>query len=168
MDSSTILVKREGTTGIARIVGKGSFKIAPLLKDYAAQTPAYGIDRLVIDLQECPHVDSTFMGMLASIASDLKKRNCPAPRLINANPRNLELLTTLGLGHILEIDTASNACSPESFTPLQSAKEPSKTDVARTMLEAHEKLVELDPHNNGNFQDVISFLKNKLGPGTAE
>jgi anti-anti-sigma regulatory factor len=143
-------------------VGKGSFQNAGLLKAYAEQVVDLGVHIFTIDLQECPHMDSTFMGVLAGLARQQRERQSPAPRLAHVNERNVELLTTLGLDRILQLDPSPE--SPSSpFTPMPPAPPSEKDETARTMLEAHRHLVETNGENASKFQDVIQFLETKLG-----
>jgi anti-anti-sigma regulatory factor len=158
----TILVKQEGDEATARIIGKGSFKNAKLLKNYADQVRADGAKCIMLDLQECPHMDSTFMGVIAGIAVGQKRNGAPAPKIINANPRALELLNSLGLGQILDIDPEHKSVQSGTCTELALGDEADKGDVTKTMLEAHETLVNIDKSNAAKFQDVITFLKDKL------
>ena len=162
MSEFTILVKQEGDTAIARIIGKGSFKNAKLLKNYADQVRSDGAKHIVLDLQECLHMDSTFMGVIAGIAVGQKRNASPAPKIINANPRALELLNSLGLGQILDIDPERNAVQPNTYAELPANGDADKSEITKTMLEAHETLVNVDKSNAAKFQDVITFLKDKL------
>jgi anti-anti-sigma regulatory factor len=155
-------VKQEGETATARIIGRGSFKNARLLKNYADQVRADGAKNIVLDLHECLHMDSTFMGIIAGIAVGQKRAGTPAPQIINASPRALELLNSLGLGQILDIVTVSDAARPRTFTELPAAADHDKASLSQTMLEAHETLAGVDHANAAKFQDVITFLKNKL------
>ncbi len=53
----------------------------------------------VIDLQECPEIDSTFSGTIAGIALRLREvRSRNAVRLINVRERPRQFLSNLGLG----------------------------------------------------------------------
>ena len=159
----TILVKQEGDIATARIIGRGSFKNAKLLKNYAEQARKDGARQFVFDMRECLHMDSTFMGIIAGIAVAQKNAGAPVPRVINANPRALDLLNSLGLGQILDIDPANNPGQSVSFTELSANDgDENKAEVAQTMLEAHEILMNIDKANVSKFQDVITFLKNKV------
>ncbi|MDD5263102.1 MAG: STAS domain-containing protein [Methylacidiphilales bacterium] len=163
MDKSAILVKQDGALAIARIVGKGSFKNARFLKNYAETVSGAGTNQVILDLQECLHMDSTFMGVLAGIACEQKKLGHQRLKIIHANSRNMELLASLGLNRILEIDPIiNNEAADSSYTPLETNEEADKDEVARTMLDAHQKLIDTDKNNAAKFQDVITFLKNKL------
>ncbi|MDR2462425.1 MAG: STAS domain-containing protein [Verrucomicrobiales bacterium] len=161
MSNFTILVKQEGDVAFARIIGKGSFKHARLLKNYAEQARADGARRFILDLRECAHMDSTFMGVIAGVALAQRRAGAPLPRIVNSSPRALELLHSLGLGQLLDIDPSP--CQPISFSELEdTGGSENKAEVTQTMLEAHETLIHADHANAAKFQDVITFLKNKL------
>ncbi len=162
MDTSTILVSLANDHSTVRVIGKGSFKNASSLKQYTESVRESGCRELHIDMRECVHMDSTFMGVLAGIASRQKAANLPPPRISHLSPRNRELLETLGLDHILVLDP-DDAPATSGFSPLDTCAEPSKLDTARTMLEAHEHLIQAEPANAAKFQDVIQFLRDKLG-----
>ena len=55
-----------------RVSGRGSFQNSGPLKDFAKEMLARGYKSFVIDLGECPVMDSTFMGTLAGIALKLQ------------------------------------------------------------------------------------------------
>lgn len=164
MVSPTILVSQEGAQSVIKVVGKGSFHNASLVKSYAEKVSDLGVNTFTIDLQECPHMDSTFMGVLAGLARVQKQSGGSSPRLVNVNPRNAELLLTLGLDRILQLEV-SPAETPGDLEPLHHPVS-GKTEVAATMLEAHRNLIEANRENESKFQDVIKFLEDKLGRKT--
>ncbi|MDX6765520.1 MAG: STAS domain-containing protein [Candidatus Methylacidiphilales bacterium] len=166
MVAPTILVSQEGPVSMIKVVGMGSFQNASLVKSYAQTVADLGVNTFTIDLQECPHMDSTFMGVLAGLARIQKQTGGQLPRVVNVNPRNAELLATLGLDRILHLEPAP-APPTAPLSPLPAPGEPCKQDVATTMLEAHRNLIELNRDNASKFQDVITFLENKLGRKTS-
>jgi len=163
MEESTILVAHESETGFIRVLGKGSFKNAKLIKSFADSSRETGVNRFVIDLQQCKHMDSTFMGVLAGLASQQKKAELEAPKCVNLSPRNRELLETLGLDKIMNLATRSDESTDSDYESLETlAQEEDKKDSAKTMLEAHENLIDVDDRNVAKFQDVVKFLRHKL------
>lgn len=162
MDPSSILVAKLEDTAIVRVIGKGSFKNASALKQFAESIRNDGVSKIILDMKECVHMDSTFMGVLAGISSRQKSAGLPPPVLTHLKSRNRELLETLGLDRILTLEDTETSQSTQ-FNQIQPIDESSKQEVARTMLEAHEQLVEADSTNAAKFQDVILFLRDKLG-----
>lgn len=162
MAVSSILVAQEGSSSFIKVVGKGSYQNAGLVKTYAERVAHQGVASFVIDLQECPHMDSTFMGVLAGLARQQRERQAPLPRIVHLNPRTTELLTTLGLDRILDLEAPASPAQP-SLRPLRSDQPPGKTETAQTMLEAHRHLIDAHQDNAAKFQDVVQFLEAKLG-----
>lgn len=163
MDESSILVRKANDSGIIRVIGKGSFKNARHVKSFTSQATALGIHSFIFDLEQCSHMDSTFMGTLAGLAIELKKKSAPPPSIYNISPRNLELLQTLGLDRLLKINDQSTDLSTNSFHAINdNLKKADQDDISQNMLEAHEALIEANSENASKFEDVIHFLKNKL------
>jgi len=162
MSESTIAVARQANTAFIRVSGKGSFKNAKLLKSFSDTVREEGCDRFVVDLRNCKHMDSTFMGVLAGLAASQKKARLEAPKITNLSPRNRELLETLGLDNVL-ILTERDTENPDSdYQFLDQTSPEDKRDSAELMLEAHQKLIEADERNASKFQDVVKFLRHKL------
>lgn len=158
MDQPSIYVACQGDQATVKVVGKGTFQNAAQLKNFAEAAIQDGTQTFLIDLEECPHMDSTFMGVLAGLARKQKERAAPVPKILHLNPRTRELLTNLGLDRILNITSPATTPDP-GLQPLTETPPADKETTARTMLEAHRHLVAAHPDNAAKFQDVIKFLE---------
>jgi anti-sigma B factor antagonist len=148
---------------VVRIDGRASLQNSACLRDFISEMLARGKTRFVLDFQHCTSMDSTFLGVLAGAAIELRK-TAPGGSLVAARlaQRNLELLRNLGLHRLLTIDAGDFAMSFQKCdTPLQ-AKQCSEIENARMVLEAHENLVNADEANRSKFQDVLAFLRNRV------
>jgi anti-sigma B factor antagonist len=148
---------------VVRIEGRASFQNSAALHDFFAETRRQGRTRYVIDFQHCTSMDSTFLGVLAGAALQLRKANPPGKLVFaRVGERNLELIRNLGLHRLVTVDAGS---FPMAFgqapTPLPEA-ERTELESARMVLEAHENLVATDESNRGKFQDVLAFLRNRV------
>ena len=124
---------------------------------------AEGRRRFAFDFQGCASMDSTFLGVLAGAALELRKSS-PAGSLVlsRVGARNFELIRNLGLHRIVTVDPGDLAAGAlKCDTPLE-AKKCSEIEGARQVLEAHENLVAADEANREKFQDVLAFLRNRL------
>jgi anti-anti-sigma factor len=151
---------------VVRIEGRASFLNSASLRDFMAQMLKSGKTSYVIDFMRCTSMDSTFLGVLAGIALELRKRN-PRGSLVVARvgQRNLELIRNLGLHKLLTVDTSEGALKLESkSTPLAGGPR-GELENARLVLEAHENLVAADESNRAKFQDVLVFMKNRVEQG---
>ncbi|MCE9612330.1 MAG: STAS domain-containing protein [Chthoniobacter sp.] len=161
--NSSILVGTANRTVWVRVEGKGSFLNSTGLKEFSKEMMNRGYREFVVDLRNCPVMDSTFMGTLASVGLGLRGFGQGELRLINLNERNRDLLTNLGLDQLLTIvhENAPVPAEPAASEPLDAPRADKMTEK-QTMLEAHEACVEADGANAAKFKDVIDFLKQDL------
>ena len=150
---------------VVRIEGRASFQNSGCLRDFVGEMLTRGRTRFILDFQSCASMDSTFLGVLAGAAIELRK-STPMGSLVvaRAGPRNLELMRNLGLHRLLTIDTGEGVVTFQNCdTALQCTRQ-SEAESARLVLEAHENLVNADETNRTKFQDVLAFLRNRVGP----
>ncbi|OIR13482.1 STAS domain protein [mine drainage metagenome] len=164
----TYLVDAYADPVLIRIDGRASFQNSTSLRDFISEMIRQGKRRLVIDFQQCTSMDSTFLGVLAGAALELRKQQ-PAGSLVLArlSPRNLELVRNLGLHRLLTIDAgeAPLNLSSASATPLAKSPEMTEIEHARLVLEAHENLITANEGNQSKFQDVLTFLRSRIQQG---
>ena len=167
--SDRLVVAIQGDTAYVHVMGRGSFKISTGLKQFGIAALGDGCREIVIDMAECTGMDSTFMGVLAGFASRLKQKEGGQIYVVNLASRTRNLLATLGLDQAVQ--ASMEGSTPPQFQQILSAgfgkqeiagDDESRQSAARTMLEAHESLVSLDPENIPKFKDVISFLREDL------
>jgi anti-sigma B factor antagonist len=149
---------------VVRIEGRASFLNSGGLKDFFAEMIRQGKRRFVVDFKQCASMDSTFLGVLAGAAIELR-RQIPAGSLTLARvgERNLELIRNLGLHRLATVDAGSHSQEPTGSVQVLTQQARGEIENARLVLEAHENLIATDPDNAAKFQDVLSFLRNQLG-----
>lgn len=149
---------------VVRVEGRACFTGSASLQDFFHQMMEQGKTRFVMDLQHCTSMDSTFLGVLAGEALELRRRE-PAGSLVlcRVGPRNLELVRNLGLHRLLTVDAgASPPAVGQPAAPLANGRAHGELEAAHLVLEAHENLIAADPANRGKFQDVLAFLRHRL------
>ena len=125
----------------------------------------------VVDLDECPAMDSTFMGTLAGLACRLLERKGKLS-VVGLSERNRDSLVDLGLDSILDLEE-ENGQSPwrnhlESIRGRLKAwgGGPKNVAAAEEVLEAHRKLCEIDERNVSKFEAVLEVLEKETGDAT--
>jgi anti-sigma B factor antagonist len=152
---------------VIRIEGRASFLNSACLRDFVNQMLKSGKTRYVIDFLRCTSMDSTFLGVLAGFALELRK-STPKGSLVltRMGQRNLELIRNLGLHKLLTIDSSEGGGAAAAACDTALAPGPrGELENARLVLEAHENLVSADESNRGKFQDVLVFMKNRVEQG---
>lgn len=163
-ESSAFLVDAYSDPAIVKIRGRVSFVNSGPLRDFFTQVIKTDKCRFIIDFAECTSMDSTFLGILAGAALELRK--CAPPGslvLCRLGARNLELVRNLGLHRIMTVDAGDRELEfDKKATALQTPSGKAELENAKLVLEAHENLIEADERNRNKFQDVVSFLKNQV------
>jgi anti-sigma B factor antagonist len=155
-----------------RIIGRANFTSSVDFKSLIDDLRQKGCTCFVLDLSECVLMDSTFLGVLAGLGLKLSGANAEPQRrgveLFNPNPRITELLETLGVLDLFKT-TQGTFTPPAAAESVEHASaEPSKDEVTRTCLEAHETLMALSPANAARFKDVAQFLAEGVKKAKAE
>lgn len=162
----TFLVDATSDPVAVRIEGRASFQNSACLNDFFTELIGQGKRRFVMDFLNCTSMDSTFLGVLAGVALQLRKLQ-PAGSLVlcRVGPRNLELVRNLGLHRLLTVDAETTDVNLNTNAALACTPDKSELESARLVLSAHENLVAADEANRAKFQDVLSFLKNRVSQG---
>jgi len=165
VETSKILVARSANLGFVKVVGRGSFQNSGCLKTFYLQLLKDNVDKFVVDLDQCTYLDSTFLGILLGLGLKLKAAGNGLLHILNASPRNVELLKNLGLDRLISIDAKRIDLNGVADQKLEALECPTQTkaEAGPTILEAHEALMEFDPRNVPKFKDVVEFLREDLG-----
>ncbi|MFZ1055794.1 MAG: STAS domain-containing protein [Opitutaceae bacterium] len=151
---------------VVRIEGRASFLNSACLRDFVAQMMKSGKTRFVVDFLRCTSMDSTFLGVLAGFALELRKGAQKGSLVLTRmGQRNLELVRNLGLHKLLTVDISEGTSGGEACNTPLVCGDRGELENARLVLEAHENLVAADESNRGKFQDVLVFMKNRVEQG---
>ncbi len=173
MGESSLWVAVVPPRAYVRVRGRGSFQVGPALKQFVASAMHQGCRTLIIDMEECSGMDSTFMGVMAGAALRLRKNECPGEVLVvNLDSKNVSLLETLGMANVVQMMPSPLSDDQRRRLGLPPADESAmnrlETDnhdrdtAARTMLKAHRDLIRLDPENQPRFENVMTYLQAEL------
>ncbi|TAK90308.1 MAG: anti-sigma factor antagonist [Verrucomicrobia bacterium] len=149
-----------------KVVGRANFNLAVEFNCLLTDFEAKGCTAFRLDLGECTLMDSTFLGVLSGFGLKFSLRNGAAEphlvQLINPNDRIAELLENLGVIHLFQVTRGE----PENWDDLADCAPGDATTsrevITKTCLEAHQKLVEINPENEQRFKDVTKFLAEDL------
>ncbi len=160
-------VARQDKSVYVQVVGRGSFQNASHVKSFCEEMIRSGAGEILVDLKDCTYLDSTFLGTLAGVGLKLRSTAQGSLQIVNATPRNTELIQNLGLDRLFQFHL-----EPVDFQAAGPARQltgaPSgKTETGEAMLEAHETLMKWDPRNVPKFKDVVAYLKEDLGQHVA-
>ena len=146
-----------------KIAGRACFQNSAALRDFFTTMIKAGRHNFAVDFGDCASMDSTFLGVLAGTALELRRLDPPGSVVLcNIGERNLELVRNLGLHRIMPIDVKGGCSNGAGMEALKSGERGSELQNARLVLRAHEDLCEANPENKEKFQDVLEFLKSRV------
>ena len=158
--SSTLLAARVGDTVCVKLAGRANFATSVDFKRLINEARVRGAQRFIVDLAACPIMDSTFLGVLASLGVQLSADDLPPEQrpieLLNPTPKVADLIDNLGVLHLFRVvqgKDLANLC----FTAVESTGA-TKVELSRNCLEAHQVLMDLNPENAAKFKDVAKFF----------
>jgi len=148
-----------------KIVGRANFTSSIDFKTLVLELRQKGCKYFVLDLSECTLMDSTFLGVLAGLGLKLSaaqpEPRAPAVELLNPNARLTELLENLGVLHLFKLRNGSlDAPTQPEFCA--AAPDPSREEITRACLEAHQTLMTVNPNNVPKFKELTQFLAEDL------
>ncbi len=117
-------------------------------------------DNILIDLTEAEFLDSTNLGLLAKVASFLRKKNKRKITLISDNHEINLLLKNIGFDKVFII------IKRKSYDDTDLEELNSETNDIRSntkmILEAHEHLMELNDKNKETFKSVVEIFRRQM------
>jgi anti-anti-sigma regulatory factor len=153
-----------------KIQGRANFSSSIDFRRVLNELRDKGYAYFVLDLSDCPLMDSTFLGVLAGFG--LKANSAapgPAVELRNPNARITELLENLGVLHLFKLTHGGTIEAADAQEQSSNCTVPSREEVTRACLEAHQTLMAINPQNASKFKEVAQFLAEnlkKLNPPT--
>lgn len=146
-----------------KVAGRANFATAVDFKTLLTGLERKGYPYIVVELSECPLMDSTFLGVLAAsgIRMNPDHGECEkqAIELRNANDRLIELLENLGVLHLFK---TCNGQLPDCERIESAPCHASRVELTQASLEAHQTLMDINPANIARFKDVTKFLAEDL------
>ena len=95
---------------LCKNTGRANFTFSPDFKTLVNGLQQKGYGHFIIDLSECVHMDSTFLGVLAGFGMKMNQAGAADQRgfeLFNPNTRITELLENLGALQLFKVTTGT-------------------------------------------------------------
>ena len=147
---------------LIRVVGRGNSQGCPALRQLAEQRLASGIDRVQIDLAECTHLDSTFVGTLLFLAKHPRLRERGRLQLVRPSPECLQVLKQMSVGRLFDICDSVDYSACE-WQELGSDMEPLDRSLFRqNVVEAHEHLAAVPGPLSDCFRAIAEAGRQEL------
>lgn len=149
-----------------KIAGRANFNSSIDFRTLLNELRQQGYNYFVLDLADCLLMDSTFLGVLAGFGLKMSAaesdREGRVIELFNPNARIAELLENLGVLHLFKVAQSPLTLPQCTDAPTPAPAEPTREEMTRACLEAHQTLMAMNPENASRFKDVAQFLAEDL------
>ena len=137
---------------------------AATLEAFAERAIRKGARQFVFDFKKCAGVDSTFMGLLLSIANQLseKRKKSAGVVLINVDDHAQKQLSSVGVDAFVTIKPGRTRLpSRLRLTELETV-DVSDRERLKLMARAHKELVASDARNKAKFGAFLDAIVSEL------
>jgi len=159
MHKAKIMIARDDDGYNIKIEGRATFECSPPLKNFAENIITGIISKIILDFRFCSWMDSTFMGTLAFLGLQAKRKDVLV-YIINIDNKNFKLLKELGIQNLFTFN------EPHQFdlniNEWQNLNSKTANDTANTVLIAHKTLMSVDEQNIPRFQKVVELVKKEI------
>jgi len=167
MEDKSILVGRKGDKVFAKILGRGMGANSQILKDFVFRLIKEGVTNFTIDFEKCTIIDSTFIGTLLAINSQLESKGVQnGLELINVSSSNIRTLDMIGVTKFIPVQKKGEKFIA-NMQYLEN-REFSRQESVQHIYDAHELLGRINDENKIRFRYVNQFIKEELDRLTEE
>jgi anti-anti-sigma factor len=150
---------------VLRIEGEVRYTIAPIVERFLDRLFARAaVGGVLIDLTDATFLDSTMLGVVARIAGRMRALHNAKPTIVCRPGDILTLLRSMGFDQVFDVVSAAPD-SARGALPVVAAADgasPEARELARTVLDAHRSLAEMNPENEAAFHDVVEMMEREL------
>lgn len=115
---------------------------------------------VVLDFGDCTGMDSTFMGVIAGVATQDLNDKPVGVAVVNASPRLVRLLESVGLTELVYVDPDPFETPEVQFHLLEEqATEEERLKLIRT---AHEHLIAISEENEKIFGSLLGAVETEM------
>ena len=164
MDNGNVLHASHNDVHVLRFIGDIRYTLSPSIERFlegifAGPEPA----GFVIDLTETDSIDSTNLGLLARIATRMQALDDRRVTIVSNRAEINSVLTSMAFEEVFDIvEDTSLETGVAHEVPQESAD---KETLARTLIDAHRALMDLNERNREMFRDVVASLEKNGGIG---
>lgn len=161
--SAELTAFRTATFACVRVVGRANFACSPGFKRALNELIEAHPQRLVMDLEQCQLMDSTFLGVLSGGAERFCHENrAGCIELSKANARVTGLIESLGVSNLFRQNPGELILPAGVRARRIDLQNITKIQLKETSLAAHEQLMQINAANQQKFAQFTRTLKEDL------
>jgi anti-anti-sigma regulatory factor len=159
-----VLACRQGDNVLVRIQGRGEADLCPALRRFCEQALGEHSTEVHIDLGDCSHFDSTFLGTLLHLRKCRRDSgSAPAVTLVRPSQKCRELLQRMGAARLFVVVEESPDEGNADWVPL--AEEHAgrgSLEFRRHVVQAHQELANVDGPLGDRYRMIAELAAQDL------
>ena len=162
--SGKVLARRLGDEVSFIAVGRVCASLCPALRQYAEDALSCGATAIEIDLADCTHCDSTFLGTLLALRQALHVHGPSALRLVHPSQPVRHIFSQMGADRLFQIVDHSPA-SLGDMTWEQLRDDSARAQSLRfkqTVVDAHQALASAGGELTERFAPLAEAMREEL------
>lgn len=158
MNAGNICYAQQGPIFVLKFSGDIRYTMGCSLDDFLKRLfKRSDFETILIDLTETQSIDSTSLGLLAKIANFMQRQFHKKTPLVSTNDDVNQVLDSMGFDEIFDICDCHQDCA-EASEPVTVASPPQEK-MAKTVIDAHKTLCEMNEKNRTVFKNVVDALE---------
>jgi anti-anti-sigma factor len=164
MDNGNVLHASRDDVHVLRYIGDIRYTLSPSIDRYLDEIFARSEPTgFVIDLTETDSIDSTNLGLLARLATRMQRPGAGRVTVVSSRPDINAVLNSMALDEVFDI--VEDTCLETDATRQVPQESTDRETLARTLIDAHRALMDLNEHNREMFSDVVTTLEKNASSG---
>ena len=164
MDNGNVLDASNNGVNVMRFIGDIRYTLSPSIDSFlegifTGPKPA----GFVIDLTETDSIDSTNLGLLTRLAMRMQRLDAQRVTIVSNRADINSVLTSMALDEVFNI--VEDSCLETGTAQEVPQENTDKETLARTLIEAHRALMDLNERNREMFRDVVTALEKNGASG---
>jgi len=162
--SGKILARRVDEEVCFVVLGRADAHLSPGLRQYAEGALSSGASTILIDLRECKHCDSTFVGTLLRLKHTVAAKS-GSLQLVRPSAEVRDILAHMGAQSLFAIVEQMPARGDDDMTWQELADDDGRTASSRfkrTAAEAHQALAQAGGELAARFGAVAEAMQQEL------
>ncbi|MEZ6060069.1 MAG: STAS domain-containing protein [Planctomycetaceae bacterium] len=157
--TSTFSIGSTDDSVVVRITGHGTREHSPGFVEEVAAAVANAPDQtLVVDVEHCDYLDSTFLGCLVTLfrRTEMRMSVCASER------RKAHLFSSARIDRLIPVCDPQNVTFPSQWRSICDDSPDDDVELARQVVESHRSLAEIGGPNARVFRSVAEQLESDL------
>jgi anti-anti-sigma regulatory factor len=164
---SSLLVGRTVGGYLVRVAGRGTMHESHAVEGFARHLlEDEDTQRIVVDLEGCDYLDSTFLGCLAMLHRRFNGFKTPRFQVAVSPEKRHRLLGPSCLDRLLPTTEETTTLDVSTFEAL--VEETTPKSLGRHVMECHRRLAELGGSQQSAFQSIADQMALELGEETVD